>query len=185
MAYSNIVKNEAFLLFVIGYSSGVIAKKLSENHDECVGIDRSTIQTWAKDGKWKEKREEENNKLAQTQSEQASLLVKTAGEKIRGMIPGMLDEIGGMTFSSKEGGVYAVNALLKSYREFSGELRSTIQINGEEEVVLFLKVLDSIPEIKMVIDKYRIVIGEKLEVFKNKEESEKLIEEKVIEESSG
>ena len=176
MAYSQIVKNEAFLLYCLGYSLEGVVRKLIESHPkECNTLNRSTLQGWSAKGRWENRRLEEQKRIEKDQTQDASLLIRTAREKIQDMVPGMLDEIKDMGFSSKEGGVYAVNALLKSYREFSGESNPPILIQGEEEVILFLEVLNSIPEIKMLIEKYKPVIGEKLDHFKKKAESEKLI----------
>ncbi len=162
MAYSDLIKEQAFSLFCIGYSFAKIAKKLKiENKKECKNINSKTVKTWAKRFDWENEREKGKKSAIENRKQSIVNLITQVAKQTEKQIIKCLEEIDKKEFSSKEGGIYATIALLNKHLELAGK-NVIININNKEDVALLLTAMQSIPELNNAIEKHKSVIGKKL-----------------------
>ncbi|HOW82569.1 MAG TPA: hypothetical protein PK573_08420 [Spirochaetota bacterium] len=156
MAYSDIVKNEAFLYYCQGIPSRKIAEIL-RNRPDCENISHSTIDTWAKEADqkgrtWDDRKAEY---LAVVEKHQAGAVVRQHLDIIQeteNLKETLLNDIKGrLDFKTKDAAVYAFLAVAK-YQDRIKDKRQRITI--EEQVTLFIEAMNEIPTVRDVLSQY-------------------------------
>jgi len=157
MAYSDIVKNEAFLYYCQGIPSRQIAEIL-RNRPGCENISHSTIDAWAKEADqkgrtWDDRKAEY---LAVVEKHQAGAVVRQhldIIEETENMKKEILDDLrgGDLGFKTKDAAYYSFLAIAK-YQDRIKDQKKRITI--EEQVALFLAAMNEIPAVHDVIEQY-------------------------------
>jgi hypothetical protein len=156
MAYSDLDKSQAFILFASGSSYRKIAD-IMRTHPGCEKITHTTIRDWAEtpdtSGKTWEDRKRETDALVK-ESETSAVVRQSRDiiQEIDSIIGDIVTDIKGkgLEFKTQDAAVYALKTLLE-YQDKIKDKRKRVSI--EDQVRCLIDAMHEIPEVKEVIQK--------------------------------
>jgi len=157
MAYSEITKSEAFMLYCQGISFRQIADIL-KTHPGCGSITHSTIKKWSeipdiKGQTWEDRKSEYLAVVQQTEKGTVVKQHKDIITRTNDIKDNLLKDIeaGSLTFKTKDAAIYSFLAIQK-YQDKVTDQKKRITI--EEQVTLFIEAMNEIPAVSEVLSNH-------------------------------